>query len=64
MSEPNRDPLAAMLLQVLATPESRHLETKRVSGKMVGKALETNCAFANSLPKSPDPGRTAKSYFL
>lgn len=28
--------------------ESPTLETKRVSGKMVGKALETLCAFANS----------------
>ncbi len=28
--------------------ESRHLEYKRVSGKMVGKALETLCAFANT----------------
>ncbi|NCU67952.1 ATP-binding protein, partial [Acidovorax sp. 210-6] len=28
--------------------ESRHLEFKRVSGKMVGKALETVCALANT----------------
>jgi ATP-dependent DNA helicase RecG len=37
-----------LLAQVLALPESRHLEFKRVSGKMVNKALETICAFANS----------------
>lgn len=29
-------------------PEGRRLEFKRVSGKMVGKALETLCAFANT----------------
>jgi len=28
--------------------ETRHREFKRVSGKMVGKALETVCAFANT----------------
>lgn len=33
---------------VATSQESKHLETKRVSGKMVGKALETVCAFANS----------------
>lgn len=33
---------------LLSRPESRQLEFKRVSGKMVGKALETICAFANS----------------
>lgn len=33
---------------VLPQPESSRLETKRVSGKMVGKALETVCAFANT----------------
>ncbi len=32
----------------LASGESRQLEFKRVSGKMVGKALETICAFANT----------------
>jgi ATP-dependent DNA helicase RecG len=37
-----------LLTHVLALPESRHLEFKRVSGKMVNKALETICAFANS----------------
>lgn len=33
---------------LLVAHESRTLEFKRVSGKMVGKALETICAFANS----------------
>ena len=33
---------------VLRGNESRVLENKRVSGKMVGKALETVCAFANT----------------
>ena len=37
-----------VLAQWLATDETRHLEFKRVSGKMVGKALETVCAFANA----------------
>jgi ATP-dependent DNA helicase RecG len=32
----------------LSLAESPILETKRVSGKMVGKALETICAFANT----------------
>lgn len=39
---------AALLDQVLSLAESRHLEFKRVSGKMVSKALETICAFANT----------------
>ena len=38
----------ALLTQVYARSESRLLEFKRVSGKMVNKALETICAFANS----------------
>jgi ATP-dependent DNA helicase RecG len=38
-------PRIAILLSV---HESRILEFKRVSGKMVGKALETICAFANT----------------
>jgi ATP-dependent DNA helicase RecG len=38
----------ALVRQVIARSESRHLEFKRVSGKMVGKALETMCAFANT----------------
>lgn len=33
---------------LLSRSESRQLEFKRVSGKMVGKALETICAFSNS----------------
>ncbi|MBU1360094.1 MAG: putative DNA binding domain-containing protein [Gammaproteobacteria bacterium] len=33
---------------MLANAETVQLETKRVSGKMVGKALETVCAFANT----------------
>lgn len=39
---------ATLLEQVLSRAESRHLEFKRVSGKMVNKALETICAFANT----------------
>jgi ATP-dependent DNA helicase RecG len=38
----------ALLTQVFARSESRFLEFKRVSGKMVNKGLETICAFANS----------------
>lgn len=37
-----------LLRQLLPRGESRRLEFKRVSGKMVGKALETVCAFANT----------------
>lgn len=37
-----------MLAWALPKAESRGFETKRVSGKMVGKALETACAFANA----------------
>jgi ATP-dependent DNA helicase RecG len=33
---------------LLSSSESRTLDFKRVSGKMVGKALETLCAFANT----------------
>ena len=39
----------ALLRKLVLSSESRHLEFKRVSGKMVGKALETVCAFANTL---------------
>jgi ATP-dependent DNA helicase RecG len=39
------EPQVAALLKAT---ESAHLELKRVSGKMVSKALETICAFANS----------------
>jgi ATP-dependent DNA helicase RecG len=38
----------ALVRQVIARGESRQLEFKRVSGKMVGKALETVCGFANT----------------
>ena len=37
-----------LLEKVLLQAETQKLETKRVSGKMVGKALETVCAFANT----------------
>ena len=37
-----------LLDTVLLQSETQKLETKRVSGKMVGKALETVCAFANT----------------
>jgi ATP-dependent DNA helicase RecG len=39
---------SALLGLLLPLGESRRLEFKRVSGKMVGKALETVCAFANT----------------
>ncbi|MCL4739568.1 MAG: putative DNA binding domain-containing protein [Burkholderiaceae bacterium] len=38
-----------LIHQLLPRGESRQLEFKRVSGKMVGKALETVCAFANTV---------------
>jgi len=38
----------SLLIQLLSFGETRQLEFKRVSGKMVGKALETVCAFANT----------------
>lgn len=38
----------ALLVIVLEAAETQRLETKRVSGKMVAKALETICAFANT----------------
>lgn len=38
----------ALVQQLITMSESRHIEFKRVSGKMVGKALETVCAFANT----------------
>jgi ATP-dependent DNA helicase RecG len=37
-----------LIQALLSHGESRQLEFKRVSGKMVGKALETVCAFANT----------------
>lgn len=39
---------ADLITQLIPRAESRSLEFKRVSGKMVGKALETICAFANT----------------
>lgn len=39
---------AKFVAQWLPADETRHLEFKRVNGKMVGKALETVCAFANA----------------
>lgn len=39
---------ADLLARLVNAGETRHREFKRVSGKMVGKALETVCAFANS----------------
>ncbi|MHB0981843.1 MAG: ATP-binding protein [Thiobacillus sp.] len=38
----------ALIAQIVDRAESNRFETKRVSGKMVGKALETICAFANT----------------
>lgn len=38
----------ALLALLIARNETRHLEFKRVTGKMVQKALETLCAFANT----------------
>lgn len=38
----------AFLELILPHGENQQFETKRVSGKMVGKALETVCAFANT----------------
>lgn len=38
----------AFIQWIIHSSESQTLETKRVSGKMVGKALETICAFANT----------------
>ena len=39
---------APLITELLASPESRLLDFKRVSGKMIHKALETLCAFANT----------------
>ena len=39
---------APRIKTLLTARESRTLDFKRVSGKMVGKALETLCAFANT----------------
>lgn len=48
MQEADDDLTRALLAWALRQAESPVLETKRVSGKMVGKALETVCAFANT----------------
>lgn len=48
LQETSREFTETLLDWVLSHAESSRLETKRVSGKMVGKALETVCAFANS----------------
>ena len=37
-----------LIARLLDRPESARFDTKRVSGEMVGKALETICAFANA----------------
>lgn len=37
-----------LVKQLIGMSETRQCEFKRVSGKMVGKALETVCAFANT----------------
>lgn len=37
-----------LIARIFAQRESARWETKRVSGKMVGKALETICGFANA----------------
>lgn len=39
----------ALIASLLVQPETTRFEAKRVSGKMVGKALETICAFANTV---------------
>ena len=39
---------ATFIHHLIGLGETRQLEFKRVSGKMVGKALETVCAFANT----------------
>jgi ATP-dependent DNA helicase RecG len=38
----------ALIASLLVQHETSRFESKRVSGKMVGKALETLCAFANT----------------
>lgn len=37
-----------LITRLMLSPESRTFDVKRVSGKMVQKALETICAFANT----------------
>ncbi len=48
MIDPPPDQAAPRIAAMLAAHESRTLDFKRVSGKMVGKVLETICAFANT----------------
>jgi ATP-dependent DNA helicase RecG len=48
MIELNQEQAAPRIKMLLTVHESRALEFKRLSGKMVGKALETICAFANT----------------
>lgn len=48
MIELTPEQAAPRIAALLSVHESRALEFKRVSGKMVGKALETICAFANT----------------
>lgn len=42
------DRSASLISQIIRLDETRKREFKRVSGKMVGKALETVCALANT----------------
>ena len=46
--ELTQEQAAPRIKALLVSHENRTLEFKRVSGKMVGKALETLCAFANT----------------
>ncbi len=48
MSDAGAMNAANLVAAVLSTEEGPRFETKRVSGKMVHKALETVCAFANT----------------
>lgn len=48
MIELTEEQAAPRIKTLLTARESRTLDFKRVSGKMVGKALETLCAFANT----------------
>ena len=49
MRDAGPDLSTQLLALALARTESQQIETKRVSGKMVAKALETICAFANTV---------------
>lgn len=48
LQEADADLARQLMNWALPQAESPSLEPKRVSGKMVGKALETVCAFANT----------------